>query len=221
MSSPTVAGAPAGSWAAPAAIAAPVVYAAAVIIGGAVTPGYSHLANMISELTLASAPNRTFLATLFVVYNLLAIAFALLLPGGVADGGRRRMIGIGRALLVIIALAGIGMVTAFPTDRPTDPLTATGWVHVGLAALASLGTMAAVLAFALAFRGAPGWRRFSTVSFVCLAGIFASGLWTAATAAQLSPLMGLAERLTIGICMVWLFAFGLTLTRHRRGIHAL
>lgn len=191
--------------------AAPLLYLATVVLGSAITPGHSHLGNMISELTMASAPYRWPLATLFVLYNLLVIAFAAGLAGVVPAS---RGVSVGRILLVVIAFAGVGMVTLFPTDRPTDPLTSTGWVHVVLAAIASFGTMAAVLAFALAFRRLPAWRPFVGVSVACLAGIFLSGLWTASAAAALSPLMGLAERLTIGIFMVWLFAFTVTLSRH-------
>lgn len=193
-------------------IAASLLYAATTLIGGLVTPGYSHLANMISELTMATAAWRWPVAAFFVLYNLLLIGFAVLLPRVLPTG---RGVLVGSVLLVVIALAGIDMVTAFPTDRPTDPLTLTGWVHVVLAGIASIGTMGAVLAFALTLRRTSAWRPFANISFACLAGIFVSGIWTAATAAQLSPLMGLAERLTIGIFMVWLFAFGVTVTRHR------
>jgi hypothetical protein len=34
-------------------------------------------------------------------------------------------------------------------------------------------------------------------------------MWAATTAAQLSPILGLAERITIGIFILWLFAFSL------------
>lgn len=91
----------------------------------------------------------------------------------------------------------------FPTDRPTDPLTSTGWVHVILAAVASLGTMAAVFAFAWALWRTRAWRRFAVFSFACLVGIAVSGRWTATS----------AERITIGVFMIWLFAFAVTLIR--------
>jgi RsiW-degrading membrane proteinase PrsW (M82 family) len=71
--------------------------------------------------------------------------------------------------------------------------------------------MAAILAFALALRQRPKWRAFAIFSFFSLAAIFLSGLWAAATAVQLSPIMGLAERVTIGIFILWLLAFSLRL----------
>lgn len=192
--------------------AAPLLYVVGVTLGGLITPGYSHVANMISELTMVGSPYRPFLAAIFVLYNLLLVAFALSLPR-TDFGGDRWSISIGSTLLVVIAIAGIGMSALFPTDRPTDPLTTIGWVHVGLAATASLGTMAAVFAFAWALWRAPGWRGFATFSFACLVGIAASGIWTATTTAQLSPIMGLTERITIGVFMVWLLAFAMALIR--------
>ena len=197
-----------------AGVIAPLFYAAVVAVGGWMTPGYSPLANMISELTMSVAPGRVPLAALFVLYNLLVIGFALALPAAMPSADRRWVRG-GAALLVVIAIAGVGMVTVFPTDRPVDPLTATGWVHVALASVASLGTMAAVFAFGWALRRVPAWHSLALFSFVCLAAIAMSGVWTAVTAAQLSPVMGLAERVTIGAFMVWLFGFALALARRR------
>lgn len=63
-----------------AGLAAPIVYAFGVAVGGFVTPAYSHLANMISELTMAGAPARVPLAAVFVIYNILLAGFAVSLP---------------------------------------------------------------------------------------------------------------------------------------------
>ena len=188
-------------------VAAAVIYVGAVIVGGWLTPGYSHVAHAMSELTTAGAPYRDILNLIFVTYNLLLIAFAVAIP--TALGEPRRGIIVGAALLGLVGIAGFGMSTLFPTDRPGDPITTIGWIHIGLAAAASFGSMGAILAFALAFRRNDAWRRFATGSFASLAGIFVSGIWAATTAAQLSPIMGFAERITIGIFILWLFAFSL------------
>jgi hypothetical protein len=44
------------------------------------------------------------------------------------------------------------------------------------------------------------------------------GLWNleATTTAQLLPIMGLTERITIGVFMVWLLAFAMALIRRSR-----
>ena len=187
---------------------AAATYVVVVVAGGWATPGYNHIAHAISELTAADAPHRGPLGLTFVIYDLLLIAFAIVLPA--AFGGRRGIV-FGSALLAVVGLAGLGMSTVLPTDRPGDAITTIGWAHIGLAAAASLGSMAAILAFALALRQRPKWRAFAIFSFFSLAAIFLSGLWAAATAVQLSPITGLAERVTIGIFILWLLAFSLRL----------
>lgn len=197
-----------------AGVAAPLVYGATVVAGGWLTPGYSAAGNMISELTMAGAPGRVPLAALFALYNLMVLAFALVLPRALATAPRSWIRGAA-VLLAVVAIAGVGMVTLFPTDRPSDPLTVTGWVHVALASVASLGTMAAVFAAGFALWHAPESRGLAGFSFACLAAIAASGVWTATAAAQLSPVMGLAERTTIGAFMLWLLVFALAVARRR------
>ena len=46
-------------------VAAAVIYVGAVIVGGWLTPGYSHVAHSISELTTAGAPYRDILNLIF------------------------------------------------------------------------------------------------------------------------------------------------------------
>ena len=197
-----------------AGLAAPLVYAGAVVVGDFLDPRYSAVANTISELTMAGAPNRAALATVFVIYNLLLIVFALALPRAV-PGADRRGIAVAAGLLIVIATAGVGMSTLFPTDKPADPLTSTGMVHIGLAAVASLGTIAAVATVASATWRSPSWRGVAALSLVCLVAIVLSGLWTAIATAQLAPTMGLAERATIGSFMVWLFAVAALVLRRQ------
>ena len=47
-------------------IVAPVLYVVTIIVGGLIRPGYSHIANAISELTAAGAPNKALLDPLLV-----------------------------------------------------------------------------------------------------------------------------------------------------------
>ena len=182
----------------------------AVVVGGMLTPGYSQLSNAISELTAAGVPARFLLTVLFVLYDGCLLVFAVAVPRTVI-ATRSRAVIAGAILLALVVVAGLGMSTMFPAGRSSDPITATGWVHIGLAAIASLGSMGAVASFAAGTAREPEWRWFSRFSFACVAAIFVSGLWAATMAAQLSPVMGLAERTTIGIFMIWLFVFAATL----------
>lgn len=193
-----------------AGIAAPLVYAAAVLTGGALDPHYSHVANTISELTMAGAPHRGALAASFVLYNLLVVVFAAGLPAALPRSGVTAAV-----LLIVNAIAGIAMVTAFPTDLPDDPLTADGQVHIALAAVSSIGTIAVVALVAWALWGRADWHGLAVASAVCVGLILVSGIAAGVSAALLSPWMGLAERATIGIFMLWLFAFAVAVLRRQ------
>lgn len=198
--------------AAAAGLAAPAIYTATVIVGARLTPGYTHTARAISALTDADAPARVILSGAFVAYDLCLLAFALGLPRtGIA--GSRRGLRLTAAMLAGVALAGIGMSTAFPSPEPGGVIPASGWVHIALAAVASLGSMAAVAAFAAAVHARPGWRIVARLSWIALAVILVSGIWAASAAAARSPVMGLAERVTIGTFMAWLLMVALALLR--------
>jgi len=193
-----------------AGIAAPLVYASAVIAGGWVTPGYSHLASTISELTTAGQPYAEQLDDVFVAYNLLLACFAACLPVSLS-AARQTAIRADAAVLLVLSLAGVGMVTIFPVSAPGLPLTPTARMHIILAAIASISTMLAIALTAYALWQARGWRLFTRFSAMCLAIVAGSGIWTATAVAGGQPLAGLAERLTIGTFMAWLLAFALTL----------
>jgi hypothetical membrane protein len=56
---------------------APVIYVGTVILGGLLRPGYSHVAQPISELVAAGAPNKPLLSGLFIIYNVLCSVFGI------------------------------------------------------------------------------------------------------------------------------------------------
>ena len=58
-------------------VVAPLVYIGTVILGGLLRPGYSHVAQAISELMAAGAPNKLLLDTLFTLYDILRWPSAL------------------------------------------------------------------------------------------------------------------------------------------------
>jgi hypothetical membrane protein len=181
---------------------APLVYVATVILGAELRPGYSHLAHAISELTEAGAPNQLLLDVLFAVFGLLCASAGF----GLLTVVRRTRI---RTLTVASAvLLGLGVLSAcfgfFPMDPRTAPSTVTGAIHLALAGLSSLATMVAIGLWAFG-ADRQGWRRHAGYSWVTLAWIFVTGGMAAASAACGHPLMGLAERLTIGGYLQWLF----------------
>lgn len=192
-------------------VLAPLAYLAAVVIGGILRPGYSHIAQYVSELIEAGAPNKAILNPLFAIYNILTIAFGIglfLYIRGVFEK-RRKMVGtIGACILVAEGIFGF-ITVFFPQDPIGSPATATGNMHIVLASLSSLTTMLAMLFVGLWFRVIPALRSYGLYSFVSLAIVFVSGGFAASTIAHPGPVNGLIERVTIFGFIQWLFVIAL------------
>jgi hypothetical protein len=192
---------------------APLVYVAAVVVGGILTPGYSHVAGPVGALTMPGAPAALVLIPLFALYNALLIAFAFTVRDVLRAEGVRLGLGAPTALAVAALLGALMLL--YPIDPVGAPSTETGRMHLWFAAVASFATMLAVLSIAGAF-GRSGRRAFAIYSYVSLAAILVSDIWAVMTAADMSALMGLAERLTIGAFLQWLFVLALALLHRPR-----
>jgi hypothetical membrane protein len=185
-------------------LAAVLVYVATVTTGAAIRPGYSHVANAISELVERDAPRQTPLNLAFAVYNALSIAFGAGLVGLGAGGW------VVAAGWLLIATGGSGILMSwFPMDPVGTRATARGIGHLVLAGVMSLATIAAILCFALGNAAGHPW--LATFSWLALAVVAISGAVAAISAARRWPKMGLIERITIGGFLVWLAVVAVTL----------
>lgn len=179
-------------------IAAVLLYVAAVITGGVLRPGYNHLSMAISELIETGAPNKALLDGLFIAYNALLIIFAWAL-GMTVRGGSGLSVS-GAAVLAAVGALGLAMTIFFPMDPRGSAATLTGTLHLVVAGALSLGSILSILFLALGSKDRDAFWTYSMVSFVL---VLVAGAFAAYTAARGSPLMGLAERLTIGLFLQW------------------
>lgn len=187
-----------------AGIVAVTTYVAATVVGGLVHPGYSHVADPISELTSSAAPHRAALAAAYVVYNL---ACAVLGWALWRRAPHSRLLRVVAWLSVTGAVAGIGQVTWFPQDTigaagTSGAVSDAGRVHLVLAGVSAAVTVATTILAGLALRRDLHAPRASRASFWCAGVILVTG--PLAAAAVGGDLMGLAERAPIGTFLVWL-----------------
>jgi len=191
-----------------AGILAPFLYTATVAVGAAFQPGYSHIANAISELL--EAGRGAALEPFMLLYNLLIVTFAL----GVAASLARRdlLFRIGATLLGLGGVLGVAM-TPFPMDPIGSSATAAGITHIVIAGMMSITSMVCLLCFALAWRRQVDGGVRSIYAFLSLAIVFVSGGIAAVSAAGRWPLMGLFERLTIGTYLAWIMVLAIDLLR--------
>lgn len=180
-----------------AGICAPLVYIGAVILGGANQAGYSHLAEPISALTTSGV---FWLNCLFGLYNLLLLgfsAFVIVGPGGASSAFR-----LAGWLMTLLGVIGLALLV-FPMDLPGSSTTLFGTIHLGLAAVASVGSMAVMAT------GALGWQRArargaAMVSWAALGFVLVTGGLTVFAVATAWPWVGALERLTIGGFLAWI-----------------
>ncbi len=194
-------------------IAAPLVYAAAVVLGGILNPAHNHLSMAVSELIVGGAPNLLLLQILFIVYNVLLIVFAWA-EGMSIRGDGLVVMSAGCWILAAVGVVGIVLTTLFPMDARGTAQTTTGLIHLILAGVLSLGS---ILAVAFLGIGSKVRDRFWVYSFVIVVLIVVSGAGAAYLAATGHPLLGLAERITIGLFLLWVFSFGVRLVREDTG----
>lgn len=179
-------------------ITAIALYVGATVLGGLLDPAYSHVGNAISELTGSQAPDRLLLAPIYVAYNLVLFGFGLALFRASAH---RTRFAIGVAVLGLGGLSGIGQVTVFPQDSLGAVATTAGAVHIVLAASSSILSLATVILYGVAFRREPAFRRLSRYSFATAALLVLSAPVAVGTIG--TNLIGLFERITIGIYLLW------------------
>jgi hypothetical protein len=189
-------------------------YAAVVLIGALATPGYSHIGEHVSTLYQSGAPNGTWIAALFAVYNLLILAFGVGVFRLVSDRGgvRRRNGQAGGVALALTAIAGL-MDVVFRQDPIGSPATTPGTLHVVFAGVASLLTILAIALVASWALARPDLRGFGWYSIATLVVIVVSGPVAAVATAGLWPTMGLLERIPIFGFVQWAAITSIVLAR--------
>ncbi len=188
---------------------AAIIYAGTVLLGGWLRPGYSHISMAISELVADGAPNRSFLSSLFLLYNVLLSMFGIGLLLKANNHSRGRIVGISGSLaLLLVGIAGILMELVFAQEPGGTATTFAGTMHFVMAGVASLGTMVGLLMLGLWFRNFPGLKGYVAYSLTSVSIIFVSGGSSAVAMANHSPLFGLLERITIFTFTLWMFVIG-------------
>ena len=114
--------------------------------------------------------------------------------------------------LVLIGVLGLVM-WPLPMDAIGAEATTRGTAHIFIAGLQSVATLIAVVSLAISVRPHPGLHGFSNYSMVTAVAIFAAGGLAAAAASRRAPFMGLAERVTIGAFMQWVFVLAIVAWR--------
>jgi hypothetical protein len=173
---------------------------------------HSYTAQAISELGAIGAPTRELVRPLFMMYDLLLLAFA----GGVwATAGAKRPLRLIGALLA--GIGAVGLVT------PPMYLRGAGHVSGDLPHIVLTGLIVLFILCAIGFGTSLYGRRWRLYSWATLLVLLVSGAWTGVEAQHLAagqprPWLGVAERINIGAYLLWVAVLATILLRRHRDV---
>jgi len=197
-------------------IIASLLYSAINIIVPMQWEGYNSAAQTVSELSAIGAPTRMLWMVLSTPYTLLMIAFAW---GVWKSAGVNRPLRIAGGLM--IAYGALGFIWPFAPMHLRETLASGGGtfsdtMHIALGAVTEILYLLA-LGFAAAALGKQ-FRLYSIATFVVL---LVFGILTFLDAPgiaknQPTPLIGVWERINIGVFLLWVIVLAIVILRRER-----
>lgn len=193
-------------------IAASLLYVAMNVFIPLDWPGYSHASRVVSELSAVDAPTRAVWVPLGIVYAALMTAFA---AGVLASADRNRTLRIAGWLLLVYGALGL---VPWPPMHQREVLAAGGgsltdtlhivWSYV------TVGLMMISMGFGAAALGI----RFRIYSIATIVALIVFGILTGRESPGISantptPLIGVWERIDIGVFLLWVVVFAVALMR--------
>jgi hypothetical protein len=179
--------------------------------------GYSVRSFSVSELFAYGAPSRSLMVPLGIVYQLLMIAFAV---GVLLSAGRKRALEVAGWFLFAYGVLGLaGPVFAMHTRTHLQKAgpALTDNMHKILA-----GVTVLLMLLAIGFGAAALRKWFRYYSIITIVVLLVSGGMTLPAASKIeknlpTPWVGLAERITICVFLVWVVVLAIVLMRSETG----
>jgi hypothetical protein len=179
-------------------------------------PGYSVAAQTVSELSAIDAPTRALWVWLCIPYSLLVTAFGW---GVWRAAGASRPLRLAGAFMILYGVSGF----LWPPMHQREVLAAGGGtltdtLHI-VFSIATVLVMMIMMGFGAAALG----KRFRLFTLTCLVLFLWFGTLTGLDGPRISedlptPLIGIWERINIGIYMVWVIVFAVLLLRRENSL---
>jgi len=184
-----------------------LVYVGINILVPMMWDGYSSVSQTVSELSAIGAPTRQLWLWLVLSYTLLTIAFGC---GVWLSGDRNRPLRIVGGLLIVNGVIGIFWP---PMHQRGAEFTLTDTLHI----VFSIVTVV-IFMLEIGFGAAAFGKRFRLYSIATMIVMSAFGILTALNAPRIAanlptPWIGIWERLSIGVYLVWVVALAVALLR--------
>ena len=187
----------------------PIAYIFMYVLGGALRPGYSHLADSVSELLSPGSPNKTLLDVINIGFALFYTLFGIGVFQFVLRSEHNTLLGlIGAGLVIMVGVASLGS-AIFPQDAMGVPATLPGKLHlIFVFGFQIPGAILSTLLIGIWLKQTGIYPGFATYSFISAGVIVLSGVLAGPT--MDTPFMGLVERLSALAVHQWVFFFALT-----------
>ena len=187
---------------------APVLFILMTILGGALRPDYSHISDTVSELFSPGSPNKLLLDTLHTTFTLLLVLFGIGILQFVRGSGHSTLMGIiGASMYIAMGFLSVTTATVFPQDAWGSSPTFSGEMHKIVSGVLSLLTILSWVLMGIWFNRTEILPWFRTYSFITVGVVLLSTGYLVANMG--SPIMGLAERMTILVGFQWTFVLAL------------
>jgi hypothetical protein len=193
-----------------------VLYVAINIIVPLQWQGYSLASRVPSELSAIGAPTSKLWAVLATPYTFLILAFGWGVLKAAYDNDKLRIAG-----RLIIAYGALGFLWPFAPMHLRETLAAGGGtfsdtLHIILAAATNI-----IYLLALGFAAAALGKKFRMYSIVTFVLVLVFGVLTFNEAPGIArneptPLIGVWERITIGLFLVWIVTLAIMLLRKQK-----
>ena len=179
-------------------------------------PGYNSAAYTVSELSAIEAPTRSLWTSWAFVYTFLVAAFGW---GICKSAGTNRTIGIMGMLILIYGALGLGW--HFAPMHQREVLAAGGGTISDTMHLVLSFVSVLLMLLAIGFGAAAFGEVFRFYSIISLVMLFIFGILTALEAPKVeanqpTPLIGVWERINIGIFLVWVVVLAIVLLGRKK-----
>jgi len=189
---------------------APFLFILIAVLGGAIRPGYSHMAETVSELFSPGSTNKPLLDSLYTAFAFLLIGFGVGILRFVGESGVPGRIGIiGAYLYIFMGILTVFSATLFPQDPWGSLPTFRGQMHIYIHGLITVISLFSIAALGRWFSATGIIPKFGIYSYITII----TAIITAAfyVVSMDTPVMGLTERIAAFIGFQWTFVLAVRL----------
>jgi len=195
-------------------IGSAVIFVLYIVMGGILDPNYNQIADSLSVLTEAGAPNQGVQLALYNWYGLLYILFSILLAA-LFWRKTNKLMSLGSVLLAISAIISKFGVELFLFSSDTSGAAFNNTMHFTVVSVVYVLTIASMCFIATGCIIAIKYRDFG-IYLLLLTFVFAlSGSLFTSMAGYGSPYMGLVEKMNIGTLQLFVCSLSVFYLKNR------